>query len=109
MKKLKPELEAFAKSIGATHINLLASYANSGSDFYRKDGHAYKYGKWHSGWPSLAILDTKPEFVKIDYSGADKFSSMDFQLAVEQLVEYCHNLSIMCGELDIVEQMLKEM
>lgn len=113
MKKLTPEQEEFAKSIGATHYYIECYWKGGGLD----EAEQCCPFRWSNseGWvlePEYCDVDdptTDWVLSEIDYSGVDAFSWGDFQLAVERLVEYCHNLSIGCDELYTVEQMLKEM
>lgn len=113
MKKLLPEQEEFAKEIGVTHYYEDAYWKGGGLD----EADDYCPYRWDDaeGWvlePNYADVDdptTDWILNKIDMSGVDAFSWGDFQLAVERLVSYCNNSSIVCEELDAVEQMMKEM
>lgn len=111
MKKLTKVQETFAESIGATHFYMEHYWKNGGLD---EAGQSCPL-RWDGmfGWvPEPAyqdIDDPHTDWIlsKIDYSGVEGFSWVDFQLAVERLVKYCDDVGIICDEMDTVERMLK--
>lgn len=113
MKKLSPEQDGFAKSIGATHFFEGTYWKGGGLD----EAEQCCPFRWDDldGWVLAEdyydVDDPEGTWreYEIDFRDADKMKHGDFQFAVERLVEYCHNSNIMCDELDTVEQMLKEM
>ena len=111
MKKLTLEQTEFAKEIGATHFFEGVYWKGGGLDA--------AHDRCPFGWDGKRgwVLDpnyydvnhsTWKEY-QIDFSDSCDTKHEDFRFAVEQLVEYCRNSSVLCDELDTVERMLKEM
>ena len=113
MKKLTQEQEVFAESIGATHYYMGLYWKGGG--FNSRGVKCPFVWRGCTGWavePVYYDIDdplAEWHLSKIDFGEAPDMKRGDFQFAVEQLVEYCHNSSILCDELDTVERMLKEM
>ena len=63
----------FARKIGATHVHKVVDPNRGIATFYRKDGYAYIYDQWSSGWASADYMDADTSFTRIDFSPLDDY------------------------------------